>query len=154
DAPTFLAAVANQSFAAGNSSLAGTGLVRGLTAIDFPNGVAGSGADVFAYNGPRSGFSSFADYLAAINNPLNWIAQDGKNHSNDGIPPDVPFNATPFAVDPSVQTVSFDFASLHVEKAEGNSGATSISFTVHRTGGTTGAVDFLGSFAPGDTNAA
>jgi hypothetical protein len=154
DAPTFLAAIANQSFSAGNSSLAGTGLVKGLTALDFSNGVPGSGADVLAYNGPRSGFSSFEDYLAAINNPLNWIFQDGRNLDTDGIPPDVPFNAAPFRADPSVQTVSFDFASHHVEKAEGNSGATSITFTVHRTGSTTGAVDFSGSFAGGGTSAA
>jgi hypothetical protein len=149
--PTFLAAIANNNYASANGSLANTGLVDGLTAFNFNSTV--NGADVGAYVGPRSGFASFEDYLAAINNPQNWVAQTNSgDQSGDGTAPDLPFDLAGFTVDGSVQTVSFAFDSLLVEQAEGNSGATSITFTLRRTGGTTGTVDFSGNFAHGTTD--
>lgn len=50
------------------------------------------------------------------------------------------------------QTIQFNPTSLTI--AEGNSGATLYTFTVTRTGGTTGSVDFSGTIAQGTTDAA
>src|SRR5262249_31810214 len=52
------------------------------------------------------------------------------------------------------QTVSFDPASLTVSHAEGNSGTTDYTFTVQRTGGTNGDVNFSVTFTSGNTDAA
>src|SRR5262245_29030740 len=91
-APTaFLTAATNGSFP-GAGSIAGTGLTTGVNAIAFANDF-----DVFAFNGSRVGASNFADYLPIINNPANWVSQDGSgDQSGDGTAPDLPFSTTPF----------------------------------------------------------
>ncbi|HEV2159967.1 beta strand repeat-containing protein [Bradyrhizobium sp.] len=148
-APTFLAAISNVGYATSDGTLTGTGLVAGQTAVSFTGGL-----DIVGYNGPRSGFASFADYLAAIGNTANWVTQNGSgDQSTDGTAPDAPFPTTAFTVAaPATQTVSFSPASVSV--AEGQSGTKTMTFTIVRTGGTTGVLSFSGSFAAGTTDAA
>lgn len=148
-APTFLAAISNVGYATSDGTLTGTGLVAGQTAVSFTGGL-----DIMGYNGPRSGFASFADYLAAIGNTANWATQNGSgDQSTDGTNPDAPFPTTAFTVAaPATQTISFSPASVSV--TEGDSGTKTMTFTITRTGGTTGAISFSGSFAAGTTNAA
>ena len=147
--PTFLAAISNVGFGTSDGTLTGTGLVAGQTAIGFTGGL-----DIMGYNGPRSGLASFADYLAAIGNTANWKTQNGSgNQSTDGTAPDAPFPTTVFTVAaPAAQTISFSPASVSV--TEGNNGTKVLTFTVVRSGGTTGAISFSGSFAAGATDAA
>ncbi|MGY8706809.1 hypothetical protein RAD16_13805 [Bradyrhizobium sp. 18BD] len=148
-APTFLAAISNVGYATSDGTLTGTGLVVGQTAVSFTGGL-----DIVGYNGPRSGFASFADYLAAIGNTANWVTQNGSgDQSTDGTAPDAPFPTTAFTVAaPATQTISFSPASVSV--TEGESGTKTMTFTVLRTGGTIGAISFSGSFAAGTTDAA
>ncbi len=54
---------------------------------------------------------------------------------------------------PVIETQSLGFLATSVSVAEGNSGTTNVTFTVQRTGGTTGQIDFSGSFAGGTTTA-
>jgi VCBS repeat-containing protein len=146
--PTFLAAISNVGYSGSEGKLTGTGLTVGSTAVSFTGG-----EDIMAYTGTRSGETSFAAYLADIGNTGNWITQNGGSPSNDGTAPDVPFSTTPFTVPaPVVQTISFSPSSVSV--AEGNSGTQTLTFTVTRSGGTTGVVSFSGTFGAGTTNAA
>lgn len=154
-APTaFLAAIANDGFAISGGTLAGTGLVVGATAIDLSNGGANPGEDVAVFNGLRTGQASFAAYAAVINNPANWLTQDGSgDQSIDGNAPDLPFSTAAFTTG-GVETQQVGFAGTTLSQAEGNAGTTAFTFTVSRSGGTTGQVDFSGSFAAAGTNAA
>jgi autotransporter passenger strand-loop-strand repeat protein len=148
-APTFLAAISSVGYGTSDGTLTGTGLVAGQTAVSFTGGL-----DIMGYNGPRSGQTSFAAYLAALNNTANWQTQNGSgNQSADGTAPDAPFPTTAFTVTaPAGQTVSFSPSSVSV--TEGDSGTKTLTFTIQRSGGTTGALSFSGSFAAGTTNAA
>lgn len=148
-APTFLAAISNVGYATSDGTLTGTGLVAGQTAVSFTGGL-----DIVGYNGPRSGLTSFADYLAAIGNTANWQTQNGSgDQSTDGTAPNAPFPTTAFTVvAPVVQSISFSPSSVSV--TEGDSGTKIMTFTVVRSGGTTGTISFSGSFAAGTTNAA
>ncbi|GGE17238.1 hypothetical protein GCM10011529_24690 [Polymorphobacter glacialis] len=151
---TFLAAVANDGFAVSGGTLAGTGLVVGQTAIDLGNGGTNPGEDVAMFNGARDGATTFAGYLAAINNPANWLTQDGTgDQSLDGIGPDLPFSLSGFTIG-TVETQTVGFQNTGVSVAEDNAGTTAYTFTIVRSGGTTGQVDFSGSFAPGTTDTA
>ncbi|OAF04262.1 hypothetical protein AYJ54_24445 [Bradyrhizobium centrolobii] len=147
--PTFLAAISNVGYSTSDGTLTGTGLVAGQTAVSFTGGL-----DIVGYNGPRSGLASFADYLAAIGNTANWVTQNGSgDQSTDGTAPDAPFPTTAFTVAaPAAQSISFSPSSVSV--AEGDSGTKTMTFTIVRAGGTTGAISFSGSFAAGTTNAA
>ncbi|MFT3794890.1 choice-of-anchor I family protein [Flavobacterium sp.] len=88
---TLLAAIANNANAFG--TLSGTGLTAGTSAIVLPEG-----ADIANYGGPRTGLNQ-TSYLAQLNNPAQWQVENatGDNSSNS-ISPDLPFNATPFAI--------------------------------------------------------
>src|SRR6478609_5148268 len=143
-APTFLAAISNVGYATSDGTLTGTGLVAGQTAVSFTGGL-----DIVGYNGPRSGFASFADYLAAIGNTANWATQNGSgDQSTDGTTPDAPFPTTAFTVAaPATQTISFSSPSVSV--AEGQSGTTDAT----DFGGTLPASTFSGSFADGASSA-
>ncbi|MEH2513014.1 Ca2+-binding RTX toxin-like protein [Nitrobacteraceae bacterium AZCC 1564] len=136
--PTFLAAIANNGFSK-NGVLTNTGLEIGTTAID----ISGSGATAKSgYNGARSGEANFADYLNDINNKANWITTAS-----------VPFNTAQFTVAaPAAQTISFSPSNVSVN--EGDNGTKALTFTVTRSGDTTGAISFSGSFDKGSTNAA
>ncbi|MBB5751157.1 beta strand repeat-containing protein [Prosthecomicrobium pneumaticum] len=139
----FLAAIGNSNFNAAASTLAGTGLVLGETAMSVVG--LDSGADIFVYSGPREGSADFSDYLGLINDPKNWTIQDdGALAGSDGVAPNVPFSSSAFFAGTGTQAVGFAPGSLSVSHPEGDSGATLFTFSVERTGGTTGAVDFSG----------
>ncbi len=93
-APTaFLTAASNNTFAAAGS-IANTGLTAGTSAVEFNNG-----NDVFAFTGARDNQGGFAAYASIINNPANWIFQDGTgDQSIDGTAPDLPFSTTAFTL--------------------------------------------------------
>jgi hypothetical protein len=93
----FLAAFSNDG-PRGFTTLNGTGLIAGSTAIDF-SATAGRDGDIFSYGGPRSGKPFWKDYLAHVADPSNWVFQGGSgDQSLDDLLPDLPFDATPFAV--------------------------------------------------------
>lgn len=97
---TFLAAITNIS--TGFGTLSGTGLINGLTAVELTNTT-----DIGAYNGPRSGVDKNG-YLGLINDMNQWLLQDGGNdESNDGIAPDLPFDATAFTFSATDVTAPF-----------------------------------------------
>lgn len=56
------------------------------------------------------------------------------------------------AVSSQTQTVAFAASSLDVAQPEGNAGVTLLTFTVERTGGTDGQINFSGTIAAGETN--
>ncbi|HEY9897188.1 MAG TPA: choice-of-anchor I family protein, partial [Candidatus Sericytochromatia bacterium] len=94
---TFLTAVANGGFSTANGSLTGTGLTVGTTALDLST--VDDDADIGAYNGLRSGQTSFSAYLSLINNAANWQTQDGTGDQGiDGTAPDVPFSTNAFTL--------------------------------------------------------
>lgn len=98
-APTFITAIANGGFNATNGLLTNTGLTAGVNAIDLST--LDDDADIATFNAARSGQSNFAAYLPIINNPTNWIAQDGTgDQSIDTTAPDVPFSSTAFTATP------------------------------------------------------
>jgi len=89
----FLTALANDQLTTG--ATLPPGLTAGVNAIEFIT--TDVDMDVAAYNGVRSGQVSFADYLPLLNNPAQWITQDGSGEQHaDGTPPDAPFATTPF----------------------------------------------------------
>ncbi|MBA3878807.1 MAG: hypothetical protein C0500_03720 [Sphingobium sp.] len=150
---TFLAAITNADFSTdGTGTLVGTGLVSGQTAISLLSLSAG-GPDVAVFTGARGNQASFAAYLPIINTPANWIAQDGTGNQHlDGIAPDLPFSTTAFTLSGETQIASISVSP--VSQNEGNSGSTAYTFTVTRTGGTSGALSFTANFAAVDTNSA
>lgn len=102
----FLTAFSNDGDA-GFTTLAGTGLTAGSTAIDF-GGTGGNDDDVFEYTGARTGEADFSDYQSLINDPTNWVTQDGGgDQSGDSTPPDLPFNTTAFDATTPVELMSF-----------------------------------------------
>ena len=71
-------------------------LTIGVDALQF-NGVDPD-TDVAAFNGSRGDQADFSAY-AIINNPANWITQDGTgDQSADGTAPHVPFSTESFTV--------------------------------------------------------
>src|SRR5262249_9526204 len=129
----FVAAIGNTNFGSVGATLEGTGLAIGETAISVA--VVDGHAPIFEYDGPRSGLADFADFRSLINDSANWKTQNGEFVDRDGISPDVPFSPRAFSVDPNTQFVEFSPGSLAVSHAEGNSGTTTFTFTVERTGG-------------------
>lgn len=103
---TFLAAISNRGFSPGTdaaSTLANTGLTEGTTAVSF-TGLE----DIMAYNGPRSGQTSFSNYLSLIGNTSNWQTQNGTgDQSTDGSGPEIPFDSTQFTVNAVPEPASF-----------------------------------------------
>ncbi|HYI38892.1 MAG TPA: Calx-beta domain-containing protein, partial [Allosphingosinicella sp.] len=153
--PTFLSAIGISGFTGATTTglLTNTGLTLGVDSIDL--GTVDAGADIGAYNGVRTGQLSFADYRALINNVANWVTQDAAgSQAGDGTNPDTPFSAVPFVVNAGPETQTVVFNPVSVTLAEGNSGDTIYTFTVTRTGGTTGILDFSGTIAAGTTDGA
>ncbi|MBD2177503.1 SdiA-regulated domain-containing protein [Pseudanabaena sp. FACHB-1998] len=98
-APTFITAIANGGFNGTNGLLTNTGLTAGVNAINLST--LDDDADIAVFNAARSGQANFAAYLPIINNPTNWIAQDGTgDQSIDTTAPDVPFSSTAFTATP------------------------------------------------------
>ncbi|QEL24949.1 hypothetical protein FQV39_21910 [Bosea sp. F3-2] len=113
-APNFITAVANGGFNSANGALTNTGLTAGVDALDLST--LDDDADIAAFNGARSGASSFEAYRTAINTAANWISQDGSgDQSNDGTAPDVPFSTQSFTMTGSgavsIASVTVDAAS-------------------------------------------
>ncbi|MFB2645154.1 hypothetical protein ACE09Y_02620, partial [Raphidiopsis sp. BLCC-F218] len=95
--PTFITAIASGGFSSSNGLLTNTGLTAGQNALDLST--IDDDTDIAAFNGTRTGQTNFAAYLPIINNPTNWIAQDGTGvQSADNTPPDVPFSTTAFTL--------------------------------------------------------
>lgn len=80
---TFLAGIGNASSASGLTSLTGTGLTLGLSAID-----TGSAVNI-EYTGSRSGQNSLSDYRSLLNDVSNWSSAPGVASGT--------FNTTSFA---------------------------------------------------------
>ena len=163
---TFLAAVTNANggftTATGSGLLGGTGLSAGATALVLPRT---DGADVAAYDPTLGGtsFASRAAALAAFNTTANFVAQSGSgNQDADDITPDAPFLTDPqspiagvtFTIQSGTPPQTVAFAAGSVSHAEGNAGTTSFTFTVERSGGTTGDVSFSGQLTSAAANAA
>ncbi len=64
------------------NSLVGTGLIQGTHVVDFA-GTSGQDALLLEFTGIRTGQPFFSDYLAIVNNPDNWDAED-VDDSNTG----------------------------------------------------------------------
>ena len=116
----FLAAIGNSSTntlsswtTANGGVLTDAGLTLGTNAIGIrtiataPGSTGGTPAgsatvtdtDIGIFNASRSGQTSFAAYLASINNPANWIGEDGTNdQSANGVTPEAAMNATSFTI--------------------------------------------------------
>jgi hypothetical protein len=106
---------------AGN--LNNTGLSFGTNAISVTPGTP----DVMAYTGPRSGLPFFASYLPYLHNPTNWITEDGTgNQETNGIPPEVPFDTTPFTIAPVESAPRLNITALP--------GAVRLTWTTNATG--------------------
>jgi len=147
DAPeTYLTAFGSDGL---NSSLFNaSGLVAGLNAVDMD--ALDGDADLAVYSGFRVSTTGFDEFKGQVFDFSNWTAQDGGgNQYNDGIYPDLPFDASPFRVDPEANEVSFAAGSALVSGTEGDSGITTLTFTVERTGGTEGALTFSGAIITG-----
>jgi predicted extracellular nuclease len=116
-----------------NTSAVPTGLTAGTNALSFA-------LDNGAYSGPLTG--TRAQILANIANPANWT-------TNDTAAVAYPGN---FTITSGAETQTAQFNPTSVTHNEGNSGTTAYSFTVTRTGGTTGQLDFSGTIAAGSTD--
>lgn len=141
----FLSAISNSGAIAANGTLLNTGLTYGVNAIDL--GVADLDADIGAFTGARTGAADFAAYRAAINTASNWTVQDASgDQSIDTITPDVPFSTTAFVAGPvTTETQAVGFSSLSISRIEQDAGeASTFTFAVARTGGTTGELSFSG----------
>jgi predicted extracellular nuclease len=106
--PTFITAVSNNAFTdAATGFLTGTGLTAGVNAIALSSNI-----DVAAYNASRTGQANFVGYRALINNPTNWITQDGTgDQSTDSTAPDIPFSSTVFTIAATIPTVNLSVTS-------------------------------------------
>ncbi|MCB0211872.1 MAG: lamin tail domain-containing protein, partial [Anaerolineae bacterium] len=125
----FLAAITNDDFAAAGASLTNTGLTVGTTAIEL-DGVDAD-ADIAIYNGLRSGEASFAAYLVLINNPTNWLTQDGSgDQSNDSTVPDLPFDTTAFTI-----AASYDLQITEIWPGQAGTDLTDDWFEIYNAGG-------------------
>ncbi|MFM7408626.1 MAG: beta strand repeat-containing protein [Cuspidothrix sp.] len=107
-APTFITAISSNAFSnTATGTLTNTGLTAGLNALALPGSI-----DVAVYNGTRSGQAEFVSYLPLINNPANWITQDGTgDQSSDGTAPDVPFSSSAFTIAATIPTVNLSVSS-------------------------------------------
>lgn len=98
---TFLSAIFNNTAAGSGSTLAGTGLISGTSAVEF-----GNNHDVLAYTGPRDNQATFAGYQTLVNNSSLWVSEDGAgDQSGNGSAPDTPFSNVSFSILPAA-TVS------------------------------------------------
>ncbi|HEY9763220.1 MAG TPA: choice-of-anchor I family protein [Trichocoleus sp.] len=129
--PTFITAVSNNAFAdATTGALTGTSLTAGVNALALTNNV-----DIAVYNGSRTGQVSFNNYLSSINNPANWITQDGTgDQSIDGIVPNIPFSSTAFTIGSVTPTVNVSVSS----NAGTEAGQTVITVTAIASSAVTG----------------
>lgn len=108
---TFLTAIFNAPIAIAGTTLNGTTLSSGTSAV-----LLTSGTDIGAYKGNRAGLTKEA-FLVEINKMSNWDLQDGNgNQSTDGLAPDIPFSTTPFTVS-FIDTIPPSVLSANAESA-------------------------------------
>ncbi|MEA3031648.1 MAG: uncharacterized protein QOG13_2973 [Sphingomonadales bacterium] len=128
-----------------------------VNALDFLGPIATATAAALDGNAAanRVNIASTITGLNVANGATFWIRWvDVNDAGNDhGLAID-DFSLTPTATAPPPETQTVVFNPLSVTLAEGNAGATLYSFTVTRTGGTTGILDFSGTIAPGTTDGA
>ena len=99
-APTSFLAIIGNEVEASSGSTVGTGI--GVNKLH----ISGD-EDIMAYVGPRSGLTTFADYLPYLLDSANWITQDGSgDQSIDGTAPNIPFDTTSFTVVPEPTALS------------------------------------------------
>ncbi len=112
---------------------------------DFAFSLTG-GQDSGYYSGARNDQTSFAAYAPATDNSSNWALVNGATSS-------AAVSSTPFTLAaPAAQTITI--AAGQVALSELNDGQTqAFTFTVTRSGGTTGQLDFTAVFNPGGTTA-
>ena len=133
-------------FTASYGVLDGTGLTFGVNAVTFYPFPLDVDTDIAVYNGRQVTGEGMSEFLGLINNAANWISQDtSADNSADGIAPDAPFTIGDFVYDANVQSVSFAPESLTVSATEGDSGTTTLTFTVVRSNSTIGDLSFSGS---------
>ncbi len=141
-------------------SLNATGLTIGtwtnVDQLDFVNpiktaAVAGALDGNLAAN--RTAISYTITGLTIANGATFWIRWLDFNASgaDDGLAID-DFSLTPTTAAPPAETQTVVFNPTSVTQNEGNTGTTAYSFTVTRTGGTLGQVDFSGTIAAGGTD--
>ena len=104
------------------SSIVNTGLTLGTTAISLA-----SGSDGAAYSGSRANQTSFAAYGPQVNSIANW---NDLGNAGDGTTL-LPFDTTAFVLGTASSVTIND-----VTVTEGNSGTTTMTFTVTRSDNT------------------
>ncbi|HEX9946054.1 MAG TPA: Calx-beta domain-containing protein, partial [Allosphingosinicella sp.] len=140
-----------------NATSLTTGTWADVNALDFTNPIktaAAAGALDGNAAANRTAITHTITGLSIAPGATFWVRWNDLNSSgaDDGLAID-DFSLTPVtAAAGESQTLVFDPASVTL--AEGNSGATTYTFTVTRTGGTTGTLDFSGTIAGGTTDAA
>ena len=90
---TFLAAITNGDFPT-HGSLSGTGLVEGESAIRLNANTPSATPDYAEFNGQRTGASTFAAYLPALNNPSNWTVDTSNGSYASAVPNTTAFTVT------------------------------------------------------------
>ena len=120
----------------GNQQRVAAGLTDGVNAVSITT------FDNSRYNGTTTGTAN--DLRTAINTDSNWT---GSNT------PLSPHGVASFTVSAGPETQTVVFNPVSVTHDEGNSGDTIYTFTVTRTGGTTGQLNFSGTIAAGTTDA-
>jgi predicted extracellular nuclease len=134
-----------------------TGSWSNVDTLDFTAPVSAGTVGLLDGNAAanRTAVSATISSLTVANGATFWIRWVDLNAtgSDDGLAVD-DFSLTPTATAPPPETQTVVFNPLSVTLAEGNAGATLYSFTVTRTGGTTGILDFSGTIAPGSTDGA
>ena len=140
-----------------NATSLQTGTWTDVNALDFNAPVTAGTAGALDGNAAANRVT-IASIISGLNIPdgttfwIRWIDQDATG-ADDGLAIDN-FNITPILAVAGAETQTVQFNPVSVTQAEGNSGATAYTFTVTRTGGTTGQLDFSGTVAAGTTNAA
>jgi predicted extracellular nuclease/Ca2+-binding RTX toxin-like protein len=144
------------SFNATSVTDAGPGVVwTDVNALDFLAPITAGAATALDGNAAanRTALSSNITSLTIANGAtfwIRWLDVDATG-SDDGLAIDN-FSMTPTATAPPAETQTVVFNPTSVTHNEGNTGTTAYSFTVTRTGGTLGQLDFSGTIAAGSTD--
>jgi predicted extracellular nuclease len=138
-----------------------TGTWVDINALDFNAPVTTAGTSGIALDGNAAAnrTANINAIISSLNIPagatfwIRWVDFDAVGNGDDGLAIDN-FNITPTVAAPGTETQTVQFNPVSVTHDEGNSGTTAYTFTVTRTGGTTGQLDFSGTVAAGTTNGA
>jgi predicted extracellular nuclease/Ca2+-binding RTX toxin-like protein len=139
-----------------NATSLTSGTWTDVNQLDFTN-IVKTAASAAALDGNLAANQTFVSYtitgLSIAPGASFWIRWNDFNAagSDDGLAIDE-FSLTPTVATGQTQTVTF--SPTTVVQAEGNSGTTAYVFTVTRSGGTTGQINFSGTIAAGSTDGA